>query len=201
MSHGHSPRSNDHLLTNVVAGMVGGLVGSWVMDRFQEALGRLSHGGGRQGRQPEAEPATYKAADAVARTLTGRRLPDEYKPAAGALIHYAFGGAVGAIYGAAAARQPDVTAWGGLPFGATLWVTADEMGVPLSGLSKSPTAYPLSNHATAFATHLVYGATTEAVRRLLVKSADHYFGFGAAEGASGRRSSPTSAQPLPARRK
>jgi uncharacterized membrane protein YagU involved in acid resistance len=43
--------------------------------------------------------------------------------------------------------------------------------VPLAGLSKAPTEYPLSSHASAFATHLVYGATTEAVRKLLMKAA------------------------------
>jgi uncharacterized membrane protein YagU involved in acid resistance len=96
-------------------------------------------------------------------------VPEDYKPVAGELVHYAFGGAIGAIYGAAAAKTPDVTAWGGLPFGATVWLIADEMGVPLAGLSKAPTEYPLSKHASALAAHLVYGATTEAVRRLIVR--------------------------------
>lgn len=167
---------NAHIVKHVVAGAVGGLVASWAMEQFQAALGRIhpdmggaSGGGGQQHRQPQSEPATYKAADVLAQAATGEKVPNAYKPAAGSVVHYAFGGAVGAIYGAAASQNDQVATWGGVPFGATVWLIADEMGVPLSGLSKSPTAYPLTSHASAFATHLVYGATTEAVRRLLVR--------------------------------
>jgi len=174
MRNGNSA-DNGALVTNVVAGLIGGLIASWTMEQFQQALGRISGdmggapgGGGQQHRKPQSEPATYKAADAVAETVAGRDVPEEYKPAAGSVVHYAFGGAVGAIYGAAAARTPDVTSWGGVPFGATVWLVADEMGVPLAGLSKNPTEYPVSSHLSAFATHLVYGMTTECVRRTLV---------------------------------
>jgi putative membrane protein len=175
MRNGSSTEDHE-LAKNVVAGIIGGLVAAWTMEYFQRALGRVSEqmggaegGGGQQHRKPQSEPATYKAADAVAETVTGEEVPREYKPAAGSLVHYAFSGAVGAIYGAAATRTPDVTAWGGLPFGATVWLIADEMGVPLSGLSKAPTEYPLSSHMSALATHLVYGATTECVRRTMRK--------------------------------
>jgi putative membrane protein len=171
-----SSAENHALARNVVAGTIGGLVASWTMEYFQRALGRLSEemggtsgGGGQQHRMPQSEPATHKAADAIAETITGEGVPREYKPTAGSLVHYAFGGAVGAIYGAAAARTPDVTAWAGLPFGATVWLIADEMGVPLAGLSHAPTEYPLSSHVSALATHLVYGATTECVRRTMLR--------------------------------
>jgi hypothetical protein len=169
--------TDDHALAkNVLAGVIGGLVASWTMEYFQRGLGRLNEemggaggGGGQQHRKPQSDPATYKAADAVAETVTGKEITHEHKPSAGALVHYAFGGALGAIYGAAAARTPDVTAWGGLPFGATVWLIADEMGVPLAGLSNVPADYPLSSHLSAFATHLVYGATTECVRRTMMR--------------------------------
>ena len=170
-----SSANNGQVVKNIVAGVAGGLVASWAMERFQQALGRISEemggatgGGGQQHRKPESEPATYLAADAVTQTVTGKHLSGEEKPRGGALVHYAFGAAVGAAYGAAAARSEDVTAWAGLPFGATVWLVADEIGVPLSGLSKAPTEFPPSSHASAFATHLVYGATTEAVRKILM---------------------------------
>lgn len=173
-----SSSTNGHLTRNVLAGLAGGLLGAWAMECMQNAIGAVSKdqggadgGGGQQYRQPESEPATYKAADAVAEAVASRDVPREYKPAAGALVHYAFGGAVGAIYGAAAARTPDVTTWAGLPFGATVWLIADEIGVPLAGLAKKPTEYPLSDHATAFATHLVFGLTTEIARRVLIRAA------------------------------
>ncbi len=52
-----------------------------------------------------------------------------------------------------------------MPFGAALWLGADEVAVPLFGLSGPPFAYPASTHASALAAHLVYGATADLVRR------------------------------------
>ena len=171
-------RRRDAVGLGIIAGIVGGLVASWAMERFQKALGKISEemggadgGGGQQHRQPQSEPATYKAADAVSEAVTGEGVPREYKPAAGSVVHYAFGAAVGALYGAAAAKNRGITSWAGLPFGATVWLIADEIGVPLAGLSKAPTEYPISSHASALATHLVFGATTEAVRKLVMKAA------------------------------
>lgn len=170
-------RSERDLTSHILAGIAGGLVASFAMERFQRALGAISSdaggapgGGGQQYRKPQSEPATYKAADAISEASTGHAVPRAYKPAAGSLVHYAFGGAMGAIYGAATARKPDLAAGAGLPFGAAVWIVADEIGVPVAGLSKPPTAYPLKDHASAFAAHLVYGATTEGVRRLVLSA-------------------------------
>jgi len=174
MAH-RSSTDRGHIARHVTAGLIGGLVGAWVMELAQRGMeqakgdGSAPGGGGQQHRTPESEPATYQAADAVTETVAGHDVPESYKPAAGALVHYAFGGAVGAIYGAAAARTPDVTAWGGVPFGAAVWLIADEMGVPLAGLSKAPTEYPLADHASALAAHFVYGATADCVRRMVLR--------------------------------
>ena len=45
-----------------------------------------------------------------------------------------------------------------------VWAGADELAMPLLGLSRRD--YPLEAHLQAFTAHLVYGVTTEAVRRL-----------------------------------
>jgi putative membrane protein len=63
-----------------------------------------------------------------------------------------------------------VTALAGIPFGAAVWLVADEVGVPAAGLANGPAEYPLSTHASALAAHVVYGATTELVRRNLVRA-------------------------------
>ncbi|MCA1594417.1 MAG: DUF1440 domain-containing protein [Acidobacteria bacterium] len=77
------------------------------------------------------------------------------------------GATSGALYGALAEAIPEVKAGVGVPFGAAVWLIADEGIVPAAGLSKSPTEYPLSIHAYAFASHLVFGLTTELVRRIV----------------------------------
>lgn len=175
MRRQRSERRKDDLAIHVIAGIAGGLVASFAMERFQRALSRVSveigpapGAGGQQYRKPQSEPSTYQAADIVSKSVTGTPVARENKPAAASAIHYAFGGAVGAIYGAAAVENPDITAWGGVPFGASVWLIADEFGMPLLGLAKQPSEYPLQDHAATFASHLVYGATTEAVRRVML---------------------------------
>jgi len=178
MQLSQSSGRNINLAGHIAAGIAGGLIASFVMEKVQAAIEELSSdngsaagGGGQQHRkQQEGEPATYKAADAVATTIAGRHVPREWKPAAGAAVHYAFGAAVGAVYGAAAARRRKITALAGIPFGTAVWLVADEVGVPAVGLAKGPAEYPLSKHASALAAHVVYGATTELVRRGLVRA-------------------------------
>jgi Protein of unknown function (DUF1440) len=164
-----SGASNRKLLVNIAGGFAGGLAAAFAMEYFQRALGRLSPevggvpgAGGQQYRQPQSEPPTYQAAEMIA--------PSAPKREAAAAIHYAFGGALGAIYGAVAARNPDITTGAGLPFGASVWLIADELGMPVVGLAKSPAEYPLEDHLTTFASHLLFGATAEAVRRCVVTS-------------------------------
>jgi uncharacterized membrane protein YagU involved in acid resistance len=69
------------------------------------------------------------------------------------------------LYGGLAEVVPQVTTATGVPFGAAFWLLADEISVPLLGLSKGPADYPVSTHAYALASHLVYGATAELSRR------------------------------------
>lgn len=169
-----------HPVLGAVAGAVAGLVGSWAMVRFNHVIGGGgfragdTHGHRRMRGAPNDtdgtisdEPASMKAASAVARPVIGRRLTEEEKEVAGPIAHYLFGALMGAMYGASAETQPSTTAGAGVPFGTAVWLAADEVGLPLAGLSAPPTKYPLSRHLTAFASHMVFGLTVEGVRRLL----------------------------------
>jgi len=49
--------------------------------------------------------------------------------------------------------------------GTALWLLADEIAMPVVGLSKSTLQRPLEMHLQSFAAHIVYGVTTEHVRR------------------------------------
>lgn len=163
------------------AGAVGGLLGSWMMVRFNHLVGGVEHENGvasrleyRQNAAPNDtdgtisdEPGSIKSASRLGESLAGRPLTRTEKRLGGSVLHYAFGAVAGALYGAAAERAPATTQGFGLPFGATVWLAADEIGLPLAGLSAPPTEYPPARHVTALGTHLVFGATVEAVRRLL----------------------------------
>jgi putative membrane protein len=163
------PNIGDHVL----AGLVGGLAGCFAMEHFQRLLGRLSPdlggapgAGGQQYRRPQSEPSTYLAADKITRAATGRPLRAENKPAGGSIVHYAFGGTVGAAYGLLTAYRPEAASGRGMPFAVAVWLVADEAGMPLAGLARRPSAYPPTDHLTTFATHLLFGATLETVRRV-----------------------------------
>ena len=78
-------------------------------------------------------------------------------------MHYLFGATVGAIYGAYAERLQANSS--GAAFGTTVWLAADEIAMPLLGLSDSTARRPLEMHLQSLAAHLVYGSATEMTRR------------------------------------
>lgn len=144
----------------IVAGVIAGAVASFAMDRFQAAASSLlpSDGG-------EDEPATEKAADAIATAVTGHEVPDADKPLAGQSVHYALGIGLGVAYGIAAEFRPPVTAGYGTAFGLGTATLLDEGAVPAVGLGDAPWKAPLSTTLYAYASHLVFGGTAEIVRR------------------------------------
>jgi hypothetical protein len=180
-------RHSGDVWKGLAAGAVSGLAAAAVMNQFQGLWAKLiegeesshgaqslqhgtpSHGVGRElegrGSNQDQDDAAERTASFVSETAFEHRLTKSEKEAAGTAVHYAFGVGSGALYGALAEALPQVTAGAGLPFGAVVWLTADEGVVPLLGLSKTPAEYPLKTHAYAFASHLVFGLTAEMVRR------------------------------------
>lgn len=153
----------------IVSGLAAGLAGAWTMNQFQKGWSKASEklsGNGNSRRHSSDEPdATMITAEKVARPFIGRHLTREEKKKAGPIVHYIFASAIGSAYGAAAEYAPAVKKFAGVPFGAALFVGADEVAVPALKLSKSPKEYPVSSHLYGLASHVVYGATIEAVRR------------------------------------
>lgn len=157
------------LLKGIIAGIAGGLLASLAMEQFQNGWTKVSEALRRdEEKKPaksRAKPATVKAADAIAQQVVGRKVRKAQQKFAGEAVHYAMGGVSGALYGGLTELAPTVAAGQGLPFGAAVWLIADEISVPALGLSKPPTRISLATHAYALASHFVYGAVTEAVRR------------------------------------
>ena len=112
---------------------------------------------------------------AVAMTFAERMVPpqkkDEQKPAPppSGDIHWEFGAAVGAAYGALAEYYPAATAKEGAAFGMAIEaLTQEGAGVAL-GLPAEPTDPTTRERASEMTSHVVYGITTEWVRRLVRK--------------------------------
>lgn len=179
-------QSEANIIKGAAAGIVAGIVAAWGMNQFQALWGKLSegierphgaqslqqgspeHGIGRKlqerGSDEEEDNAAVRAANIVSEDLFNYRLSKSEKEFGGAISHYAMGVMSGAIYGVVAEVLPQASVGYGLGFGAAVWVIADEGIVPALGLSKSTKDYPPSIHLYAFASHLVYGFTTELVR-------------------------------------
>ena len=152
--------NGEDVAKGALAGLIGGLVGALTMELFQAGLKKVSGqqaGGG--------EPATVKVAQSVSEAARDKPLAGDEKNPAGEMVHYAFGGTAGAVYGMAAEALPKASAGWGLLFGAALWLVADEVGVPAAGLGKYPNETPAAEQASALAAHLIYGLTADAVRR------------------------------------
>ncbi len=159
------------------AGLIGGLVASWTMNQFQagwskaaEKLKNRENGQQQeeqQESQAESEGPLEKVAGAVSRTVLRQEIDSDQRKKYGMVVHYAFGAAMGGIYGGFSELMPRARAGFGALYGTTLFAGADELALPALKLSQPPTRYPLSTHAYAFASHCVYGVTTEAVRRVI----------------------------------
>ena len=174
------------MLRGACAGMIGGFVASWVMIKFQEATkpaGPCGNGRRRQGdaearersekRQREAEQqqqaaheATVKTAEKVSRKLFDHELSETEKQLAAPAIHYAYGTAVGGLYGAVSEVWPFLDVGFGMGYGMALWLLGSEAAVPALRLGPPPTKASPTQHADALASHLVYGITLDLVRRV-----------------------------------
>ena len=172
-----------HLVRGVVAGVGAGMAAAWVMNIFMSGPGEQLRESlqteqekrqeQQQKRQQEqsGEPtqdATMKAADAIVATATGgQHLSMEERQKGGPVVHYAFGALMGGLYGGLAEYSKEARSGFGTAFGAALFAGADLLAVPAFHLSPPLKESPPKTLATPFAAHLVYGVTTELLRRVL----------------------------------
>src|SRR6185295_10773932 len=107
------------IVKGIFAGMVSGLVASWVMNLFQQELSaivgdeRRSHGAQSQqtgspqhgaasylsehGAEDAEDDAAERTANAVSLGFASVRLSEKQKDVGGTLFHYAFGATTGAL--------------------------------------------------------------------------------------------------------
>ena len=168
------PKRKRSTWKGIVAGVAGGLAGAYTMGLFAGLCTKASEKMNEPKRHKElqraaadAHESTAKAADRVLRPVLGRRLRYSERETAKPIVHYAFGSAVGGLYGVAAEYAPVAKSLAGAPFGAAVFLGAHSMALPALNLTKKNREYPVALHATEFGSHLVYGVTAEGVRRLV----------------------------------
>lgn len=191
------PLRPQHVWKSIIAGAIGGLAASWVMNRYQELQSRavqkvkqstrkqtvvemqqpiaVGQGTSFQPSRPEPEqresqePTTVKVAEIISINVLRHRLSEREKKIAEPIVHYSFGTIMGAWYGLLSEALPLATTAHGALYGAVVWLGADEIALPALKLANNPFKYPISVHASALSAHAVYGITTETVRRAVLK--------------------------------
>src|SRR5215831_9445076 len=156
--------SRPNLWKGFLAGAFGGLIASFAMSKFNSLLP-----GAESYSQPGKEDSTVKVASAILQTVFHYDLARDQKKIAGAAVHYTFGTTMAALYGVLVEFRGSERLGGGLPFGFAVWLGAHMIIVPTLGLSDPPTRAVPKAEAAEFASHLVYGAVTEGLRRLFRK--------------------------------
>ena len=172
MEYTWKKRRKPSVWKGAVAGAVGGLVASWAMNEFSALIKTVaeSSSNGRKQKakgndEQQQEDPTMTTAEKISETVADIKLNKQQKKKGGTVVHYVFGAVMGAVYGAASEVAPPLKSLAGLPYGAALFIGADEIALPVLGLAKKPTEYPLSRHLSGLGQHLLYGATVELVRR------------------------------------
>lgn len=158
--------AND-VIKGALAGLIGGIVATAVMGGFQAFVNSLAEEKKSTKNKKKEEPANVKAAEAISENVFDHHLTKSEKTSAGEAMHWAMGSTSGLIYGLASELAPISTVGYGLPFGTMVWLIADDIIVPALGFAKPPTEIPPAEHAYALSSHLVYGLTTDLVRRVV----------------------------------
>jgi putative membrane protein len=142
------------ILKGALAGLIGGIAGAGA-----KALAEQIFPPRVQGQTP---PPVI-----LAEQVAGRPLPHAQKHAAMQSIHWGFGAAAGAIYGALVEVEPSLGAWKGAAFGLTLNKLTHESILPRMGLSAPKEAQPTQERISEWVTRAVYGIFTDSVRRVV----------------------------------
>lgn len=144
------------LVKGLVAGLIAGMVATAAKSLAEKVYPPRTHG--------EPEPP-----DVLAEKIAGRELSGPAKALAAGTIHWGFGVATGAAYGALAEFFPAATSKDGASFGLALAALTHENALPALGLSAEPEEQTAREHTSEMASHLVFGVVTETVRRFVRK--------------------------------
>jgi uncharacterized membrane protein YagU involved in acid resistance len=169
-------RHQTRLFAGLAAGVVGGIVATWALDKYQQGAVEATR---RAEAAVNADPVLSRqqedqlheqqrvhaeAAHRIAKSTVGRKLSRAQQRNAAAVIHYAAGALAGGIYGLTAEILPGVRRWYGMGYSKFIFLGASEPLLPWLGIGPKRQAQvtPASLPAP-----LVFGAALETTRRFL----------------------------------
>jgi hypothetical protein len=140
---------------------------SRAVDRVEPDSAAGKHDGRDWQEKHEGRNANEIVGAAIARAVLARSPSRREQSIASAAVHFGFGAAMGAAYGALAERDGGGGVMAGAAWGAAMWLVADEVAMPLLGLADSEAEYSVDSHLQSLTAHLVYGAVTGSLQRTL----------------------------------
>lgn len=144
------------LAKGLIAGLIGGLAGTLAKTLAERVFPPKTDG----------EPNPPREA---AESIGSHELSPSAETIVAEGIHWGFGAAVGAAYGALAEFYPAATAKEGATFGMALEGLTHEKALPVFGLAAEPEDQTLRERISEVSSHVIYGVTTEFVRSFVRK--------------------------------
>lgn len=163
------------LLGGLAAGVVGGIVATWALDRYLEgslaatrraenAAGTASVLSRRQEDQLEQRDRVHaEAAERIARVTLGKRLSRTQRRNAANIMHYGVGALAGGAYGLTAEILPVVRRGYGTGYSNLIFLGGSEALLPWLGIGPRQQA----SVTAGLPAPLVFGAVLETTRRVL----------------------------------
>lgn len=171
-------RREIHLLAGFAAGVIGGIVATWVVDIYQrgalEVTRRAENAVGagpilsarQEGHIQERRRAHAETAERLVRSTTGKRLSRSRLRSAALAVHYAIGALAGGVYGIAAEVLPAARRGYGTGYSNLLFLGGSNALLPWLPIGVRRKFAPMGRDS-GLSAPLVYGATLETTRRVI----------------------------------
>jgi predicted lipid-binding transport protein (Tim44 family) len=165
------------LLGGLAAGIIGGIVATWVLDKYQQGALEATRAAEnavnagpilsrrQEDRLREQQLAHAEAAERIAQSTFGKGLSRNQRRNAAPIVQYAIGALAGGAYGFAVEILPVVRRGYGTGYSNLLFLGGSQAMLPWLNLGTRQKISPVKNGGLSAA--LVYGATLETTRRIL----------------------------------
>jgi predicted lipid-binding transport protein (Tim44 family) len=165
------------LLGGLAAGIIGGIVATWVLDKYQQGALEATRAAEnavnagpilsrrQEDRLREQQLAHAEAAERIAQSTFGKGLSRSQRRNAAPIVQYAIGALAGGAYGFAVEILPVVRRGYGTGYSNLLFLGGSQAMLPWLNLGTRQKIAPLKNGGLS--APIIYGATLETTRRIL----------------------------------
>ena len=165
------------LLGGLAAGIIGGIVATWVLDKYQQGALEATRAAEnavnagpilsrrQEDRLREQQLAHAEAAERIAQSTFGKGLSRNQRRNAAPIVQYAIGALAGGAYGFAVEILPVVRRGYGTGYSNLLFLGGSQAVLPWLNLGTRQKIAPLKNGGLS--APIIYGATLETTRRIL----------------------------------